>query len=241
MAESVELDGLDQPPAARGGGFAQGLRFGRRGIFVGLETIIEQFDDLGGEFAGARAGATVAVEEGEDAPRHPAGVRQVERDVKIRSVAHGGDDAPAARGSKLAPRAEIRSIARMSETPVRSWNWLLALLALLLLPALALGRLGLHFDRAWLFGGWAALSLVTFSVYVTDKGQAKASGGRVPEALLHLLEALGGWPGAFVAQQVVRHKNAKFGYQVAFWIIVALHQVVALDYLLGWQIWHWLT
>jgi uncharacterized membrane protein YsdA (DUF1294 family) len=143
--------------------------------------------------------------------------------------------------SKLAPGAEIRSMRAMPDVPERSWNWLLALLALLLLPALALGRLGLTFDRAWLFGGWAVLSLVTFSVHVTDKGQAKAGGGRVPEALLHGLEALGGWPGAFIAQRVVRHKNAKFSYQVWFWVIVAMHEVVALDFLLGWQLWRWLT
>lgn len=121
------------------------------------------------------------------------------------------------------------------------WNWLLALLALLLLPALALGRLGLTFDRAWLFGGWAALSLVTFSTYVADKGRAQAGGGRVPEALLHLLELLGGWPGAFVAQRVVRHKNAKPAYQIVFWLIVTAHELVALDYLLGWSLWRWLT
>lgn len=146
-----------------------------------------------------------------------------------------------ARRSKLAPGREIRSMPAMPDAPQRSWNWLLALLALLLLPTLALGRLGLIWPRAWLFGGAALLSLVTFSVYVTDKGRAKAGGGRVPEVWLHLLEALGGWPGAFVAQHVVRHKNAKLSYQVAFWVIVAAHQVVALDYLLGWQLWDWLT
>ncbi|MBA4138758.1 MAG: DUF1294 domain-containing protein [Opitutus sp.] len=117
-----------------------------------------------------------------------------------------------------------------------SWNWLLALLALLLLPALALGRLGLSFDRAWLFSAAGALSLATFALYAADKGRAKAGGARVPEIVLHALELLGGWPGALIAQQTVRHKNAKAGYQVWFWAIVMLHQLVALDYLLGWPI-----
>ena len=129
----------------------------------------------------------------------------------------------------------------MEKSAECSWNWLLALLALLLLPALALGRLGLSVNRTWLLVGAAAISLFTFLLYVADKGRAKSKDLRVPETVLHFCEALGGWPGAFAAQHIVRHKNAKFAYQVVFWIIVALHQLVALDYLLGWTLWHWLT
>lgn len=122
-----------------------------------------------------------------------------------------------------------------------SWNWLLALLALLLLPALALGRLGLAVNRTWLFVGAGAISVFTFLLYLADKGRARTGEGRVPEMALHVCEALGGWPGAFAAQQTLRHKNAKLSYQFFFWTIVAAHQLVALDYLLGWAIWDWLT
>lgn len=127
------------------------------------------------------------------------------------------------------------------EKTTRTWNWTLALLGLLLLPTLALGRLGLRVNPAWLFIGAAALSVATFLVYLADKSRAQAKDWRVPEAVLHSLELLGGWPGAFLAQHLVRHKNAKFSYQVWFWVIVAAHQVLALDYLLGWQLWNWLT
>jgi uncharacterized membrane protein YsdA (DUF1294 family) len=130
-----------------------------------------------------------------------------------------------------------RSGPTRTEAP-RSWDWFLAWLALLVLPALALGRLGLTVDRGWLWGGAAALSLLTFAVYAADKGRAKSGGGRVPESTLHLLELLGGWPGAFLAQRVVRHKNAKVRYQVWFWLIVLAHQLVALDYLLDWPMLH---
>lgn len=129
----------------------------------------------------------------------------------------------------------------MGKSVERNWNWLLALLALLLLPALALGRLGLSVNRTWLLVGAGAISLFTFLLYLADKGRAKTQDRRLPEVVLHLCEALGGWPGAFAAQHVVRHKNAKLSYQIVFWGIVAAHQFVALDYLLGWTLWNWLT
>ncbi|MBA3849233.1 MAG: DUF1294 domain-containing protein [Opitutus sp.] len=118
-----------------------------------------------------------------------------------------------------------------NEEPPPHWNWLLALLVL---PALALGRLGLHVDRGWLFLGAGALSLLTFAVYAADKRAAKSAAGRVPESVLHLLELLGGWPGAWVAQRVVRHKGAKLRHRPVFRLIVLAHQLMALDYLPGW-------
>jgi len=48
------------------------------------------------------------------------------------------------------------------------------------------------------------------------------------------LRMLGGWPGAFLAQRVFRHKTSKLSYQVVFWAIVLVYQLVALDYLTGW-------
>jgi uncharacterized membrane protein YsdA (DUF1294 family) len=129
----------------------------------------------------------------------------------------------------------------MAQAPDRTWNWTLALLGLLLLPALALARLGLTFNRSWLFITAGALSAATFCVYFADKRRAESKDWRVPESVLHGLEFIGGWPGAFVAQHLVRHKNAKVTFQFWFWVIVALHQVVALDYLLGWPLVRWLV
>ena len=120
------------------------------------------------------------------------------------------------------------------EAEPANWNWLLGWLALLLLPGLALGRMGLSVDRAGLFVAAGGLSLVTFSIYGADKRRAKSGAWRVPEWALHTLEAVGGWPGALLGQRVWRHKNAKWSYQLFFWSIVIVHQLVALDYLLGW-------
>jgi len=62
-----------------------------------------------------------------------------------------------------------------------------------------------------------------------DKRSAQRGGRRTPESVLHGLEILGGWPGALVAQTLLRHKTRKVAYQVVLWGIVALH-VGALAY-----------
>ena len=52
---------------------------------------------------------------------------------------------------------------------------------------------------------------------------------------LHLLELLGGWPGAFLAQRRLRHKCSKGSYQFVFWLIVLGYQFAAYDSLQHWQ------
>jgi uncharacterized membrane protein YsdA (DUF1294 family) len=46
-----------------------------------------------------------------------------------------------------------------------------------------------------------------------DKLAAIRRTWRVPESSLHLAELCGGWPGAYVAQQTMRHKTVKQPYQ----------------------------
>jgi uncharacterized membrane protein YsdA (DUF1294 family) len=70
---------------------------------------------------------------------------------------------------------------------------------------------------------YGLMSLITFVIYFFDKRAARLGRPRTPEATLHVLEVLGGWPGALLAQRLIRHKNAKVGYQVVFWLIVAVH------------------
>ncbi len=79
---------------------------------------------------------------------------------------------------------------------------------------------------AWVLAGYGVMSVVAFIAYAWDKRAAQRGGPRTPEVTLHLLELLGGWPGALFAQRLIRHKNAKVGYQLVFWAIVLLHLVV---------------
>lgn len=83
----------------------------------------------------------------------------------------------------------------------------------------------------WALALYPVVSLVTMVVYGYDKYRAMAGQWRTPENTLHLLELLGGWPGALVAQQLYRHKTRKLEYQLAFWGIVLAHQALWLDWL----------
>ncbi len=75
----------------------------------------------------------------------------------------------------------------------------------------------------WLPAVYLAVSLVTYGVYALDKSTAKMSRRRRPENTLHLLSLLGGWPGALIAQQLVRHKSSQAGFRRVFWGTVAFN------------------
>ena len=78
---------------------------------------------------------------------------------------------------------------------------------------------------------YPAMSLLTFVLYADDKSRAIKGQWRTREATLHLCELIGGWLGAFIAQQKLRHKSSKVSYQVVFWVIVAAHIVIWVDWL----------
>jgi uncharacterized membrane protein YsdA (DUF1294 family) len=67
------------------------------------------------------------------------------------------------------------------------------------------------------------LSLLTFIVYALDKWAAVNGNWRTPERTLHILGVAGGWPGALIAQQFLRHKCSKPSFMVVFWVTVALN------------------
>ncbi len=70
----------------------------------------------------------------------------------------------------------------------------------------------------WLYGG---ASVLAFVLYAVDKSAAVAGRERIPESMLLGAGYVGGWPGAIVAQQVLRHKTAKWSFRVRFWVGVA--------------------
>lgn len=87
----------------------------------------------------------------------------------------------------------------------------------------------------WIVSGYAAMSVVTLIVYGIDKHRALHGRWRVPERRLHLLEVLGGWPGAIVGQALFRHKRRKFAYMLVFAGVVLLHALLWIAiYQAGW-------
>src|SRR5262252_472222 len=76
---------------------------------------------------------------------------------------------------------------------------------------------------AFVLWTYLAASVVAFVVYAADKSAAAAGRRRVSESTLHLLACVGGWPGALVAQQVVRHRTRKIVFQIVFWMTVVAH------------------
>ncbi|SEK34834.1 Uncharacterized membrane protein YsdA, DUF1294 family [Roseateles sp. YR242] len=74
-----------------------------------------------------------------------------------------------------------------------------------------------------LWGLYMAMSLATFIVYALDKRAARLGQWRVKEITLHGLAFLCGWPGALLAQHLLRHKRAKPGFRRTFWLSTALN------------------
>lgn len=72
-------------------------------------------------------------------------------------------------------------------------------------------------------GLYVVASLVAFGAYARDKSAAQKSQRRTPENTLHLLGLIGGWPGALVAQQLLRHKTSKLSFQFVFWTTALLN------------------
>lgn len=70
---------------------------------------------------------------------------------------------------------------------------------------------------------YIAISPLTYARYASDKKAALQGEWRVPEKTLHLLSLLGGWPGAIIAQQRLRHKTKKTKFKVVFWLTLLIN------------------
>lgn len=73
--------------------------------------------------------------------------------------------------------------------------------------------------------GYVGMSVLTVLVYAFDKSAAERRAWRTSESTLHLLAVAGGWPGALIAQQFLRHKSAKEEFRSVFWATVVLNVI----------------
>ncbi len=70
---------------------------------------------------------------------------------------------------------------------------------------------------------YGIMSVVTMIAYAIDKSAAVRGKWRISENSLHALELGCGWPGAWLAQRLFRHKTVKKSYQMVYWFMVALN------------------
>ena len=105
---------------------------------------------------------------------------------------------------------------RISAVPITfAISFLTAVTALV-----ASGRL----ETSWLVLYYGA-SIITYGVYARDKTAAQNASRRVPESTLHLMSLVGGWPGALIAQVLLRHKTRKTSFLIGYWLTVIVNCV----------------
>jgi uncharacterized membrane protein YsdA (DUF1294 family) len=72
----------------------------------------------------------------------------------------------------------------------------------------------------WIVICYLFASLICFCLYVFDKSAAIGGRRRISELSLLTSGMLCGWPGAILAQQLMRHKTKKPMFRIAFWVTV---------------------
>lgn len=117
-------------------------------------------------------------------------------------------------------------VARAGEKPpgrVRNDNYsghVLIAIAFMAVVGMSVYMAGIPIQVFYLY---LVVSIITFVVYAIDKSAARRGTSRTPEKTLHLLALVGGWPGAMIAQQTLRHKSSKRSFRAVFWVTVVLN------------------
>lgn len=96
----------------------------------------------------------------------------------------------------------------MSFLAIPAFVFLLGVIGLLWQPPLILAAV------------YLGLSALTFAIYALDKSAARKNRRRISEGTLHLLSLAGGWPGALIGQNLLRHKSSKAPFRFVFWVTV---------------------
>lgn len=150
----------------------------------------------------------------------PRGAGRPQPDQAVSFEVETGPKGKRAREVRL---QQARRPARPSER-ARSAQWGTA--TLFVIPAFLLVYVGvaaLWRLPLWVAGLYIALSVATYIAYAADKSAAASGSWRTPESSLHALALAGGWPGALLAQQLLRHKSTKPAFRQVFWGTVLLN------------------
>ncbi|MEO8095978.1 MAG: DUF1294 domain-containing protein [Pseudolysinimonas sp.] len=111
--------------------------------------------------------------------------------------------------------------------PVRPTSPILGALAILAFAAIyMLVELNWGPVPLWALFAYLGVSAITFGAYAIDKSAAQLRQRRIAETSLILLGMFGGWPGAILAQQLLRHKTVKLSFRAVFWASVLINVFV---------------
>lgn len=122
------------------------------------------------------------------------------------------------RAARALPAATAYEPPARPTSPFVGTIAILAFTAIYLLVDLTWGPLPL-----WVLLVYFGVSGITFGAYAVDKSAARMKQRRVAETSLILLGMFGGWPGAVLAQQILRHKTMKASFRAVFWMSVLLN------------------
>ncbi|MBW8191433.1 cold shock and DUF1294 domain-containing protein [Neiella marina] len=151
-------------------------------------------------------------------------------DIVTFTLSQDNQDRPCAANAVFAGEAVRQSKTKTSGKKPGKGSVYLALTWLVVLAAIGiLGLLPVKLVVALL-----GLNVFTFVAYAWDKLKAQRGAWRTPESTLHLLALAGGWPGAAIAQQLLRHKSKKQSFRAVYWGTVICN-ITAVMWLLSGQ------
>lgn len=188
-----------------------------------------EFDEIHVGGKGPRAMGVQPIE-GPTVPKTSREALRRERaDIRARQTQAAEEHQPPAAATAVArSRYAQERAARREKWQLGSATAVLGLWLILLLVGIWMRRM------PWVvLPGLALLNIATFFVHWKDKYAAEQEAPRIREEVLHALAVLGGWPAAWLAQQVLRHKTSQPGFRAMFWLTVLLHLVA----LAVWVLW----
>lgn len=117
---------------------------------------------------------------------------------------------------------DVKGVSKRSKSKGGDSNKLGSVLiicfAIILLASFIIGALPLI-----IVGLYVLMSLITFIAYAIDKSAAQNRRWRTKESTLHLFSIIGGWPGAYFAQNKLRHKSSKVKFKRVYWVTVCMN------------------
>jgi uncharacterized membrane protein YsdA (DUF1294 family) len=118
---------------------------------------------------------------------------------------------------------------------MRYLNQWLALLSgfFLCMTAIYIWNFSVFWQAALLYLG---CSFITFILFWFDKNRSRQKGWRIPERRLQLLSIVGGWPGAFLAIVLLKHKSNKVSFCLLLYGVSLFNIIINTLYLSGYYL-----